>query len=106
VAEALIRRVQREAVGGVIDAKTAQLIEEVLGYPGVPRRFGKPDREAPLSPVIPVSFRVHGEAFDYFSTITTLGTPQDITVQELRVECFHPANRDTEARARALRMRT
>jgi MmyB-like transcription regulator ligand binding domain len=35
-----------------------------------------------------------------FTTIATLGTPQDVTVQELRIECFFPAD---EATARIFR---
>ena len=31
-----------------------------------------------------------------------LGTPQDITLQELRVECFHPGDEATEALTRRL----
>jgi hypothetical protein len=30
-----------------------------------------------------------------FTTIATLGTPQDITLQELRIESFFPMNRET-----------
>jgi hypothetical protein len=30
-----------------------------------------------------------------FSTITTFGTPQDVTLQELRIECFFPADEAT-----------
>jgi hypothetical protein len=40
--------------------------------------------------------------FDYFSTVTTLGTPQDVTLQELRIECFFPMGDATERNARAL----
>jgi hypothetical protein len=32
----------------------------------------------------------------FFSTIATLGTPYDITLQELRIECLFPANDATE----------
>jgi hypothetical protein len=28
----------------------------------------------------------------YFSTLCTFGTPQDITLQELRIKCFFPAD--------------
>jgi hypothetical protein len=31
-----------------------------------------------------------GERFSYFSFITTIGTPQSITAQELRIECMFP----------------
>jgi hypothetical protein len=32
----------------------------------------------------------------FFSTIATLGTPYDITLQELRIECMFPADNATE----------
>ena len=52
---------------------------------------------------IAICFRKGEHAFNYFSTVTTLGTPQDVTLQELRIECFFPADAATEDRARALR---
>jgi hypothetical protein len=90
VAEALIQRVHREAVGGVTDPATAQLLEEVLAYPNVPKRLRRLNLGAPSVPVIPVCFRKDEHAFNFFSTVTTLGTPQDVTLQELRIECFFP----------------
>lgn len=30
-----------------------------------------------------------------FTTIATLGTPQDVTLQEIRIECFFPADEET-----------
>jgi hypothetical protein len=41
----------------------------------------------------------------FFSTVTTLGTPQDITLQEIRIECFFPGDPSTEKRARDLAAR-
>jgi hypothetical protein len=46
------------------------------------------DLGTPVVPVVPVSFRHDGRVFHYFSAVTVLGTPQDITLQELRIECF------------------
>jgi hypothetical protein len=37
-----------------------------------------------------------------FSTITTLGTPQDITLQELRIETFYPMDPASEGTLRSL----
>jgi transcriptional regulator with XRE-family HTH domain len=90
VAEALIRRVHREAVGHAIDQPTAALLAEVLGYPGVPARWRAPSLEPPLYPIIPITFRKGADSFRYFSLVSTLGTPQDITLQEIRIECFYP----------------
>jgi transcriptional regulator with XRE-family HTH domain len=94
VAESLVQRVHREAVGGVPDAITTELLREILSYPGVPRRLARPNLAQPLLPVLPVRFRKDGQEFDFFSTVTTLGTPQDVTLQEVRIECFFPANAD------------
>jgi hypothetical protein len=46
----------------------------------------------PQSPVLPMMFRKENQRFSYFSLITTVGTPQCITAQELRVECMFPTD--------------
>lgn len=98
VAESLVRRVHREAVGGVPDEETTRLLAEVLAYAGVPQPLRDMTTEKPLLPVVPVSFRKDELAFDFFSAVTTLGTPQDVTLQEIRIECFFPVD-DRTARA-------
>lgn len=102
VAQALVRRVHREAVGGVLDDAGCQLLNEVLHYPGVPASWGVPDLGAPLIPVVPVSFAHGTQTWNYFSAVTVIGTAQDITLQELRVECFFPLDEETAAAARRL----
>ena len=77
------------------------LLDEVLSYPGVPRRWASFDAAA-LPPFVAIEFRKGDLAMDFFSTVTTLGTPQDVTLQELRIECFFPANERTEAAARRM----
>ena len=99
VAQALVRRAHREAIGGTLDDAGRQLLSEVLPYPGVPKRLRTPDLGTPLVPVVPVSFRHRGHAFNFFSAVTVLGTPQDITLQELRVECFFPLDGATASAA-------
>jgi transcriptional regulator with XRE-family HTH domain len=102
-AGALLRRVHREALGGVPDDETARLLEEVLSFPDVPRRWHTPESLGVTPPpLVAIRFRKDDLAMDYFSTVTTLGTPQDITLQEMRIECFFPANAETEAAAHAL----
>jgi transcriptional regulator with XRE-family HTH domain len=57
-----------------------------------------PDLTAAPLPVIPVQFRKDGLAVSYFSMVTTVGTPQDVTAEEIRLESFFPADQATEAR--------
>jgi transcriptional regulator with XRE-family HTH domain len=89
VAAGLLQRVRREAVGQVLDAELQKLLQRLRGYPGVAEL--KPSL-APQSPVLPIVFRRGNQRFSYFSLITTVGTPQCITAQELRVECMFPTD--------------
>lgn len=101
-AEALLRRVHREAVGGIPDEGVTNLLAEVLAYPGVPARWRKPNVESPLLPVVPVSFAKDGKTFNFFSAVTTLGTPQDVLLQEVRIESFFPLDSVTRRNAEEL----
>jgi transcriptional regulator with XRE-family HTH domain len=89
VAASLLQRVRREAVGQVLDAGLQELLKRLREYPGV--RGLKPSQVI-QSPVLPITFRRGNQRFSYFSLITTVGTPQCITAQELRVECMFPTD--------------
>jgi transcriptional regulator with XRE-family HTH domain len=90
--EALVQRVLREAVGGVPDRDTRRLLDEVLSLDGIPARWRTPDFARTPLPLLPIHFAKDGRELRYFSLVTTVGTPQDITLQELRVEAFFPAD--------------
>jgi transcriptional regulator with XRE-family HTH domain len=102
VAGDLVQRAHREAVGGTPNEALRRVLREVVAYPGVPERFGVLDLDATLAPFVPISFRKGELALRYFSLVTTLGMPQDVTLQELRVECFFPADGETERAAARL----
>ena len=93
--EALIQRVHREAVGGIPDPATVRLLDDVLAQPGVPDRWRRPDFSSGTLPILPVEFSRGAVEVSYFSMVTTVGTPQDVTLQELRVEAFFPADERT-----------
>lgn len=91
VAAGLLQRVHREALGHVIDQKTVGLLNDLKKYPGVKDLSMVPKTQ---SPVLPITFVKGSERFSYFSLITTVGTPQCITAQELRLECMFPLDAD------------
>lgn len=93
VAAGLLHRVRREAVGQVLDAKLQELLKRLREYLGA--RGLKPP-PGPRSPVLPIVFRRGEQRLSYFSLIATVGTPQCITAQELRVDCMFPT--DAEGR--------
>jgi hypothetical protein len=86
VVTTLITRAHREAVGGILDTATAGLLDELTRRPEVAALRGEPLVE----PVLDVRFRFGGQRLTFFSLLTTVGTPVDLTSQELRVEQFFP----------------
>lgn len=101
VARAVLLRLQRDAARDR-DPAIERLLAEVLAFPGVPARWREPDFGIPQDLVIPIELALGGQTARLFSTITSLGSPQDITLQELHIEAFHPADDESAAIARAL----
>ena len=101
VAQSLLDRARREALAGTPDAATQAIVDEVTSYPGVPRSL-QTEVGAPLLPVLPVVFVKVAQRFQFFSAVTTLGTAQDVTLQELRIESFFPVDAATAAAAKRL----
>jgi len=79
------------------DETLRALIEEMLRYPGVPQRWREPDLEAPRDLILPTELNLDGTIFRMFSTVTSLATPNDVTLQDLHIEAFYPADAETEA---------
>jgi hypothetical protein len=101
VAKSLVQRVHRESVGRVIDEKTQDLLGALLAYPDTKIAWNSPQAlsampVAPPMPVIPISFVKDDKLLNYFSMVTTIGTPQTVAAQELRIECMFPADEATE----------
>jgi transcriptional regulator with XRE-family HTH domain len=88
------RRAQREAevLGGqemkaVLDDLAPHQDAEVLWSAA----------DTALVPVLPFKMQVGGQGISMFAIIATLGTAQDVTADELRIETLFPADAETEA---------
>lgn len=86
------------------DHDLVELEREVLAYPniaehlidGEPGDRGEATREEPRL-LVPCRLNMGGVELSLFTTLTTFGTPNDITLDELAVELFFPADDATEA---------
>jgi transcriptional regulator with XRE-family HTH domain len=100
VGRVLFDRAERELTMANDEAATT-LLQELRGYAddlpkGAARRLQSADV------LLPVHIRKDGIELKLFSTIMTIGTPQDVTLQELRIETFFPADDASEKTWRAL----
>jgi len=91
VALYFLRGVQADALADGT-TETADLLERLLAFPGAPGPSEVLVPEETQAPVLPIHFTHGGTSLRLFTTIATLGTPQDVTVQEIRIECFFPAD--------------
>jgi hypothetical protein len=66
-----------------------------MAYPDVKTEWTTPIALSAM-PVIPIGFVKGDNILSYFSMVTTVGTPQAIAAQELRIECMFPADEATE----------
>ncbi len=98
VAHAFVRRLRSEALASG-DALVHERFESFIALAGP---LPETDGTGPsLMPVLPLELDLAGERLRLFSIISTLGTPQDITADELRMEAFFPADAATERFFRA-----
>lgn len=105
VARYLVSTTYAEILAAGGEPRALAFIEEIMAYPDVPASFRKLRFEERPAPVLTVDYLVGGKALSVFTTIATLGTPQDITLQEVRVESFFPADDRSDALFRSLAAR-
>jgi transcriptional regulator with XRE-family HTH domain len=99
-AKALLNEAYRRLAWARDDTLQA-LIMDILRYPGVPARWSEPELEGPQALILPMELNLNGKIARMFSTVTTVATPHDVTLQELHVEVFYPADAETETTLQA-----
>lgn len=92
----LLERCRREAIGGVIDPTTAERLEGFRSRPDVAQLIDETVTAKSALPVIDVSFVFGSDRLSFFSVVSTIGTPIDVTAEELRVEAFFPSDAATQ----------
>lgn len=96
VAGYLLRGVQADAIADGTP-ETAELLKRLLAVPGIPALSRALAPEEGRAPVLSIHFQRGETSLRLFTTIATLGTPQNVTLQEIRIECFFPVD-DATAR--------
>jgi transcriptional regulator with XRE-family HTH domain len=95
VAARVIQRVHREVAANPSDETMKCFLDELLRYPGVPSRWRMLDFDSAPPPFLTIDYRWKSSTLRLFSAVTTLGTPLDVALQELRIETFFPADETT-----------
>jgi transcriptional regulator with XRE-family HTH domain len=91
VALYFVRGVQADALADGT-AETQDLLRRLLAFPGVDELSRSLPAADPQMPVLVMHFCKDAQSLRLFTTLAILGTPQDVTVQEIRIESFFPAD--------------
>lgn len=83
------------------DATLAALRAELAAYP-VPCPERSPPRDDYSGVFVPLRLRMGESVLNVFSTTTMFGTPTDVTLSELAIEAFFPADPQTAAALQSL----
>jgi len=93
----VVERLRRQ-LAATSDPSLAALLDEVCAYPAVAEALRGAPTAGPLAAVLPMHFRLpDGTELRFFSTMTVFGSPLDITIAELAIESFFPADEATTA---------
>ena len=89
-----VRSVEADAAADATP-ETAALLDRLLSYRDVRGAISQVPPIGGDAPILPMHFQKGRTKLRLFTTIATLGTPQDITLQELRIESFYPMDGET-----------
>jgi transcriptional regulator with XRE-family HTH domain len=89
-----LRSVEADALADATP-ETAALLDRLLNYKDVRATISQWPSGGEDAPILPMHFEKDQTRLRLFTTVATLGTPQDITLQELRIESFFPMDEET-----------
>jgi transcriptional regulator with XRE-family HTH domain len=95
VAGSVIERLREEAQAPGATPRTRALYEELRARYAAPGEAAP--RQGPRLPLLPLQVRTDEGTLSLFTAVTTLGTPLDVTLSELRMETYFPADEQSAA---------
>lgn len=94
----LLRRLERDAATHPGDNALQDLLAEVLGYPDVPELRDTPALPSADELLVTATYILRDTPVSFFTTISVIGDAHDLTLAELRLETFWPADTDSRDR--------
>lgn len=91
-ASSLLRRLERDAATFPNDVGIGDLLKEIRSYPGVADLGTLRGEPSPADLIIPTTYEIAGIEVSLFTTIAIIGDAHDLTLAELRIETFWPAD--------------
>lgn len=102
VARLMIERLQREQLMHPNDQRLTALMERSMGYPGVREFVSTPDFTVNSEAILPFRLKRNEHDLRFVTTAMVFSAPQNVTMEELLIESYYPADEATDRAWRAL----
>lgn len=102
VAHGVVARLHRERLEHANDERYSAALERALSFPGVPETWRVPDFSKPVPPMMTVCLTRGALRVGFLITVTTFSAPQQVTLEELRLESGFPLDDETRRVCRRL----
>lgn len=93
----ILMRLYKETLEPNASEHRKTLLEKLLNLPQTPGNWKEIAGRLPGGPTVNMVLEKDGYRYSFFTAVTTFGTAQDITLQELRIESYFPADETTRA---------
>jgi len=98
----LLLRLQREVLQNPADHESKQLLSALCSYPDVPADWRIPDLTTPSLATFNLELNLNGARYGFLTALTVFNAPQNITLEELKLESYFPLDEATERFCRDL----
>lgn len=97
IAGEMIARLHRETLREPHNERLAALLDEIRTQPGLPDAWHYPDFSRGTEGALPLRFQVGTQTLSFVAMMTAFQAPQNITLAEVQIESYYPADAETEA---------
>lgn len=91
----MLTRLHRESLQQRADTRLRSLLERIVTYPGVPAAWHRPDFSAQCGSTLEIRLRRDDLSVGFLTTVTIFSAPQQVTLDELRIEGYFPLDDQT-----------
>ena len=98
----MLEHLQRQQLVHPNDARLHTLFESIATFTGVSEIVRSPDFTVSADPILPFRLERGELKLSFVTTVTAFSAPQNVTIEELRIESYYPADAATDAACRAM----
>ena len=95
-ARTAVARLHREALQIRQNTRLRSILDEILDAPDIPQSWRTHDLSRGSEGALHLRFEVSGQILSFVTTMMSFQAPQNVTLEEIRIESYFPSDQATE----------